>query len=91
MGDEVLSCYGSGDFRPARVTDAFASERDRAASRSSRAAAARSSAPPEHMHFAGYRLGISPQLHMTYLMCKSGAGLPGRDDAHLHRRGQASR
>jgi hypothetical protein len=23
-GDEVLSCYGSGDFRPARVTDTFA-------------------------------------------------------------------
>ena len=24
-GDEVLSCYGSGDFRPARVTDTFVS------------------------------------------------------------------
>src|SRR3712207_1229111 len=23
VGDEVLSCYGSGDFRPARVTDTF--------------------------------------------------------------------
>src|ERR671920_2158030 len=27
VGDDVLSCYGSGDFRPARVTDAFSSER----------------------------------------------------------------
>ena len=26
-GDEVLSCYGSGDFRPARVTDTSVSER----------------------------------------------------------------
>src|SRR6185503_8754773 len=28
VGDEVLSCYGSGDFRPARVTDVFSSERE---------------------------------------------------------------
>ena len=27
VGEEVLSCYGSGDLRPARVTDVFRSER----------------------------------------------------------------
>ena len=29
---------------------------------------------PEHVHFAGYRVGASPQLHMTYLMHKRGKG-----------------
>ena len=29
---------------------------------------------PEHMHFAGYVLGRTPQLHMTYLMWKQGVG-----------------
>ena len=28
VGDEVLSCYGSGDFRPARVTGAHRAERE---------------------------------------------------------------
>ena len=29
---------------------------------------------PEHMHFAGYVIGRTPQLHMTYLMWKQGVG-----------------
>ena len=29
---------------------------------------------PEHMHFAGYVVGRTPQLHMTYLMWKHGVG-----------------
>ncbi len=29
---------------------------------------------PEHVHFAGYKVGASPQLHMTYLMHKRGKG-----------------
>ena len=29
---------------------------------------------PEHMHFAGYRLGATPQLYFTYLMHKRGVG-----------------
>ena len=29
---------------------------------------------PEHMHFAGFKAGKTPQLHMTYLMWKSGSG-----------------
>ena len=29
---------------------------------------------PEHMHFAGYVIGRTPQLHMTYLMWKHGVG-----------------
>ena len=42
---------------------------------------------PEHMHFAGYVIGRTPQLHMTYLMWKDGVGfrvgtsLEGCDEA----------
>ena len=30
--------------------------------------------PPEHTHFAGFKTGMTPQLHMTYVMWKSGVG-----------------
>src|SRR5207249_12136919 len=29
---------------------------------------------PEHVHFAGYRLGSTPQTHFTYLMFKRSVG-----------------
>src|SRR3712207_8566491 len=29
---------------------------------------------PEHTHFAGYRLGLTPQLYFTYLMHREGVG-----------------
>jgi DNA helicase II / ATP-dependent DNA helicase PcrA len=66
-GDTVLSSYGSGDMRGARVTDVFASERThgiRIRTRGGREIVS----TPEHTHFAGFRLGLTPQLHMTYLM-----------------------
>ena len=28
----------------------------------------------EHMHFAGYKFGFAPPLHLTYLMWKRGVG-----------------
>ena len=52
-GDEVLSCYGSGDFAP-RASPTPSAER---ATASDRTAAAARSSTPEHTHFAGYRLG----------------------------------
>jgi superfamily I DNA/RNA helicase len=55
-GDEVLSCYGSGDMRPARVTRTHrsaAAEGIAITLRSRR----RIVSTPEHTHFAGYRLG----------------------------------
>jgi ATP-dependent DNA helicase UvrD/PcrA len=73
MGDMVLSCYGSGDMRGARVTDTFASMRTdgiRIRTRSGREIVS----TPEHTHFAGYRLGLTPQLHMTYLMRRASRG-----------------
>jgi ATP-dependent DNA helicase UvrD/PcrA len=66
-GDLVLSSCGSGDMRGARVTDVFSSERTdgiRIRTRGGREIVS----TPEHTHFAGFRLGLTPQLHMTYLM-----------------------
>jgi ATP-dependent DNA helicase UvrD/PcrA len=72
-GDQVLSCYGSGDFRPARVDGVFkAWEKGGIAITTS--GGRRIVSTPEHMHFAGYRLGTTPQMHMTYLMWKRSRG-----------------
>ncbi len=72
-GDEVLSCYGSGDLRPARVTDVFSSER-RFGIAITTAAGRRLMSTPEHTHFAGYMHGVSPQLFLTYLMWRRDKG-----------------
>jgi DNA helicase II / ATP-dependent DNA helicase PcrA len=72
-GDLVRSSYGSGDFRAARVTGTFRSERSggiRITTRGGREIVS----TPEHTHFAGYRLGLTPQLHMTYLMRRESRG-----------------
>jgi DNA helicase-2/ATP-dependent DNA helicase PcrA len=67
VGEEVLSCFGSGDMRPAKVLRthrSVGSEGIRIVLRSGRQIVS----TPEHTHFAGYRLGFTPQMHMTYLM-----------------------
>ena len=73
-GDVVLSNYGSGDVRPARVTRGFSKkvsgELIRITTRNGRTL----TSTMEHMHFAGYRLGLTPQMHFTYLMHKKGKG-----------------
>ena len=64
VGDLVLSCYGSGDMRPARVTDAFSSQRAdgiRIRTRGGREIVS----TPEHTHFAGFRLGLRGDLTVT--------------------------
>jgi superfamily I DNA/RNA helicase len=64
VGDHVLSCYGSGDMRPALVTDAFSSNRAegiRIRTRGGREIVS----TPEHTHFAGSRLGLRPDLTIT--------------------------
>ncbi|HUK44157.1 MAG TPA: UvrD-helicase domain-containing protein [Gaiellaceae bacterium] len=72
-GDEVLSCYGSGEFSPARVTrtGSFTAACGIAITTES---GRRIVTTPEHTHFAGYKVGKTPQLHMTYLMWKRGHG-----------------
>jgi DNA helicase-2/ATP-dependent DNA helicase PcrA len=72
-GDEVLSCLGSGSFGPARVSRVHRSVR-RAGVSISTASGRTVVSTPEHMHFAGYKAGWTPQLHMTYLMWKRGTG-----------------
>ncbi|MEA2275073.1 MAG: ATP-dependent helicase UvrD/PcrA [Solirubrobacteraceae bacterium] len=72
-GDEVLSSHGSGDLRPARVTDVFTSRRTdgiRIRTRGGREIVS----TPEHTHFAGFRLGLTPQQHVTYLMRRASRG-----------------
>src|SRR5207302_161713 len=72
-GDEVLSCYGSGEFRAARVSDVFCTSRSdlvRIVTRGRREIVS----TPEHTHFAGYRNGLTPKLSMTYVMRKQGVG-----------------
>src|SRR3954470_21405567 len=73
-GDEVLSCYGSGDFRPARVTAAFRADDRTEGVALTTESGRRIVSTPEHVHFAGYRVGLSQQLHTTYLMWKQGKG-----------------
>ncbi len=72
-GDLVMAAHGSGDFRPSRVMrrhDAEASRGIAIVTRSGR----RLVSTDEHVHFAGFLLGRTPQLHMTYLMWKRGVG-----------------
>jgi len=71
--DEVLSCFGSADFRPARVTGVFKAW-ERNGIRIRTAGGRELVSTPEHMHFAGYQLGTTPQMHLTYLMWKRGMG-----------------
>jgi ATP-dependent DNA helicase UvrD/PcrA len=72
-GDQVRSCYGSGVFRAARV-----SRLHRGSIREgvviTTASGRRIISTAEHMHFAGFKAGRTPQRHMTYLMWKAGHG-----------------
>ncbi len=73
-GDIVLSNYGSGHLRPARVTASrarsFSGDLVTLTCRSGN----RLTSTPEHIHFAGYKLGVVPQSYFTYLMHKRQTG-----------------
>jgi len=58
VGDELRSCYGGGDFRPARVSGAFASHGRRAGVAITMASGRRIVSTPEHVHFAGPPTGV---------------------------------
>jgi ATP-dependent DNA helicase UvrD/PcrA len=73
VGDQVRSCYGSGRFGPARVQRTHTSEHWKGiviTTDSGRQIVS----TPEHVHFAGFKAGRTPQLQMTYLMYKAGSG-----------------
>ena len=67
VGDEVLSGYGSGDFRSARVAGVARSRKTEGVRITTRDGRQLISTP-EHINFAGYKLGLTPQMHTTYLM-----------------------
>ena len=73
-GEHVMSNYGCGDLRPAEVTETFVRPRR------SRLVCLRLQSgktvktTPEHVHFAGYVLGKTPQTYFMYLMHKEGIG-----------------
>jgi DNA helicase-2/ATP-dependent DNA helicase PcrA len=72
-GDEVLSSYGSGDMRAAAVTGVFKSSKPYGVAITT-AGGRRIVSTPEHAHFAGYRPGVSPNLHLTYVMRRQDMG-----------------
>ncbi len=74
VGDEVMACYGSGDFRPAHVTKTFVKKYRGPGVIIELESGRKLTSTPEHTHFAGYRLGRVPQTYFTYLMHKKGLG-----------------
>ena len=73
-GDSVLSNYGGGDLRPARVTECFAKRRQGQLVCVHLRSGAVVKSTPEHVHFAGYVLGETPQTYFFYLLHKEGVG-----------------
>src|SRR6202000_3211725 len=73
-GDSVLSNYGGGDLRPQRVTECFAKPREGRMICLHLRSGAVVKSTPEHVHFAGYILGETPQTYFLYLMHKQGMG-----------------
>ena len=72
-GDDVMSCYGSGDFRPARVLRTHQSQAARGTAITLQSGK-RIVSTDDHMHFAGFVIGRTPQLHYSYVMWKEGLG-----------------
>ncbi len=73
-GDAVLSNYGGGGLRPARVLEQLVRPRcGRLLALHLRSGKVLHSTP-EHTHFAGYVLGETPQTYFLYLMRKDGVG-----------------
>ena len=88
-GDEVLTCYGSGRFGPGRVARTHSSKRAEGVEIVT-ASGRRVVSTPEHMHFAGFKVGRTPQLHMTYAMWKAGVGFRiGTSRTYTNRVGQS--
>jgi DNA helicase-2/ATP-dependent DNA helicase PcrA len=89
-GEEVLSNYGRGEFRPAKVTERFVRQRrGRMVCLYLRSGKVLKSTP-EHTHFAGYVLGETPQTYFLYLMHKEGTGYR-LGTSQVYTKGQARR
>ncbi|MBI1754068.1 MAG: UvrD-helicase domain-containing protein [Acidobacteria bacterium] len=86
-GDLVLAGRGSGEFGPAKVLKTSARSRNGLGIRITTESGRRLLSTAEHVHFAGYRLGSTPQLHFVYLMRKQGVGWR-LGTSQTHTRGQ---
>lgn len=73
-GDWILSNYGGGTMRSALVTKSFTRNFSGELIAITTASGKVITSTPEHIHFAGYRLGIVPQNFFTYLMYKREVG-----------------
>ncbi len=87
-GDQVRSCYGTGDFRAARVTGRFRKKVRRALITLHTRGGRSLCSTPEHTHFAGYLLGETPQTFFLYLMYRRGVGYR-LGTSQVYTRGQA--
>lgn len=72
--DEVLSNYGSGDYRPARVTQSFSKSYNRDLIKINTTSGKTLTSTEEHVHFAEYKLDHTPQMYFVYLMYKKDIG-----------------
>jgi DNA helicase II / ATP-dependent DNA helicase PcrA len=86
-GDAVLAGHGSGEIRSAQVVRVTRRAVGGNGVEILTAANHRLVSTPEHMHFAGYRLGASPQRAFVYLMEKRGVGFR-LGTSQTHTRGQ---
>ena len=73
-GDLILSNYGSGDFRGAKVIGKRTIQSDGNLLKIETINKKTLTSTKEHIHFAGYRLGTTPQLYLNYLMYKKNIG-----------------
>jgi len=73
VGESVLSGYGAGRFGPAKVMRVHRAE-PTAGIRIRTCSGREIISTPEHVHFAGYRAGLTPPMLMTYLMRRKDMG-----------------
>ena len=74
VGEQIISGYGNGDFRPAAVTRKFSVHRQGTMVRLNMRSGRVICSTPEHTHLAGYLLGETPRTYVLYLMHKEGIG-----------------
>lgn len=74
VGEQVLSNYGSGDYRAATVSKTYTKVSTTPLVTITTTDHNTITSTPNHLHFAGYQLNTSPQLHYVYLMYKKGVG-----------------
>lgn len=70
----VMSNYGSGDFRPAKISRVISKNYTGELISITTTKGRKLTSTKNHIHFASFNLGISSQKHFTYLMYKKNQG-----------------